>query len=96
VQKNDLLHLKKSKQLKRTLITLDRDFIFYEQVSLQNHAGVIIISTGSATSQHINAVCKKVLNNIGNDFMKDALIKVTIDKIIKIKDGQIVYEKRLS
>ena len=95
VQRSDLFHLKKSKQLKRTLITLDRDFLYYEQIDLRNHEGVIVISTSSTTPQNINSVCNKALKNIRNEFVKDALIKITRDKITKIKDGQIIYEKGL-
>ena len=61
VRKPDKLHLKESKKLKRTLITLDRDFIYYEQVRLSEHPGVIVISDGSATPKNINKICKNCL-----------------------------------
>lgn len=95
VHKNDLFHLKKSKQLKRTLITLDRDFLYYEQVNLHGHEGVIVISTGSTTPKNINAICNKALKNISSGFTKGALVKITRNKMLKIKNGKIVYEKQL-
>lgn len=38
-------------------------------------------------------VCKKLLKNISEDFAKSSLIKVTIDKVIKIKGGRTILEK---
>ncbi len=95
VQQTDRFHLAKSKQLKRILITLDRDFLYYEQINLQNHPGIIIISAGSATPPQVNKICRKFLKSIGQDFVKDSLVKVTVDKIVKIKDGERVYEKTM-
>lgn len=95
IRKSDLLHFKESKKLKRILITLDRDFIYYEQVNLNEHPGVIVISAGSATPKNINKVCKKLLNIISSDSVKNSLLKVTSSKIIKIKEGRIVSERKL-
>ena len=95
VHKPDLLHLKESKKLKRVLITLDRDFISYEQVSLNEHPGVIVISAGSATPKNINKICKKLLTIINSDSVKNSLLKVTSSKIIKMKEGKIVNERKL-
>ena len=95
IRKPDKLHLKESKKLKRALITLDRDFIYYEQVRLSEHPGVIVISAGSATPKNINKICKKLLATINSDFIKNSLIKVTSSKIIKMKEGKIVSERKL-
>lgn len=95
VHKSDLLHLKESKKLKRILITLDRDFISYEQVNLNEHPWVIVISAGSATPKNINRICKKLLTSINNNFVKNSLLKVTSSKIIKMKESKIVNEKKL-
>lgn len=95
IQKSDQAHLKISKKLQRVLITLDRDFLYYEQINIVKHPGVIVISVGSATPPQINKVCKKLLKNITKDFIKDALIKVTTNKITKLKEDKIVREKRL-
>ncbi len=95
IRKSDQAHLKMSKKLQRVLITLDRDFLYYEQVNLQKHPGVIVISVGSATPPNINKVCRKLLRNVTKDFVKDSLLRVTTNKIKKIKDGKIVAEKRI-
>lgn len=95
IQKTDYFHLSKSKKLKRILITLDRDFLYYNQVNLESHPGVIVISTGSATPPNINKICEKLLKNLSNNFTKDSLIKVTQSKIIKLKKNIVVYEKLL-
>ena len=95
VAKPDRVHLKESKKLKRALITLDRDFIYYEQVSLNDHPGVIVISAGSTTPKNINKICKKLLAIINKDSVKDSLLKVTSSKIIKMKKGKIVSERKL-
>lgn len=93
VGKNDRIHLAESKKLNRVLISLDRDFLYYNEVNLDTHPGVIVISVGSTTTTNVNKVCKKLLKKISQDFIKDSLIKVTVDKIIKLKLGKIVLEK---
>jgi len=95
IQKSDYFHLSKSKKLKRILITLDRDFLYYNQVNLDSHPGVIVISSGSATPPHINKICEKLLKNITKNFIKNSLIKATINKITKLKQGVVVSEKFL-
>lgn len=95
IQKSDQAHLKMSKKLQRVLITLDRDFLYYEEINIGKHPGVIVISVGSATPPNINKVCEKLLKNITKDSIKDALVKVTTNKIIKLKEGKIVLEKKL-
>ena len=95
IQKSDYFHLSKSKKLKRILITLDRDFLYYNQVNLDSHPGVIVISSGSATPFNINKICEKLLKNISKNFIKNALIKITINKITKLKQGVVVSKKFL-
>lgn len=95
IQKSDHFHLLASKRLNRILITLDRDFILYEQTFLRDYPGVIVISVGSATPLSINKVCRKLVKNISRDLVKDSLIKITIDKLIKIKGGKVIVEKKI-
>lgn len=95
IQKSDQFHLLTSKKLDRILITLDRDFNNYETADLKGYPGVIIISADSTTPLHIIKVCTKVLKLISENLVKESLIKVTIDKLIKIKGGIVVYEKLL-
>lgn len=95
IQKSDRFHLSISKKLGRVLITLDRDFNEYEQTSLKGFPGVIIISVGSTTPLNITKVSQKIVKLISQDFVKNSLIKVTVDKLIKIKEGKIVYEKNI-
>ena len=87
IKKSDRFHLAESKKMKRVLITLDRDFSQYESMSLKNHPGVITISVGTSTSPQITKVSEKVLKVISEDYMKESLIIVTIEKIIKQKNG---------
>lgn len=89
VKKSDRLHLKTSRKLNRVLITLDRDFIYYEQASLIEHPGVIVISVGSTTTVSVNKVCKKLLKTIGDDYVKASLVRVTNTKIIKKKKDKV-------
>lgn len=95
VRKSDITHLRMSKKLNRALITLDRDFLYYEKINLKEHPGVIVISVGTATPPHVNKVSEKLLKAINEDFVKNALIKVTVNKIIKSKEGKMVTEKSL-
>jgi predicted nuclease of predicted toxin-antitoxin system len=93
IKKSDRFHLQQSKKLKRVLITLDRDFIFYEQAALINHQGIIVISVGSVTPITVNKICEKFLKTIGNPDLKESLTTVTNDKVTKQKDQKIIYEK---
>lgn len=95
IRRSDQFHLLTSKKLGRILITLDRDFNSYETADLKGYSGVIIISAGSTTPFHIIKVCQKILKLISPNLVKESLIKVTIDKLVKIKKGEIVYEKLL-
>ena len=95
IRKTDRFHLLASKKLNRILITLDRDFIYYKQAHLVDNPGVIVISVGSATPVNINKVCRKLIKNISRDLLKGSLITITIDKLIKIKDGKVVVEKKI-
>ncbi len=95
IQKSDRFHLLISRKLGRVLITLDRDFNEYEQSSLKGFPGVIIISVGSTTPTNITKVCQKILKLVSKDLLKDSLIKVTINKLIKIEEGKIIYEKNI-
>lgn len=96
VQKSDSKHLKISKQLQRVLITLDRDFLYYEKVHLEEHPRVIVISVSLATPPRINHVCKKLFQNINNAYVKDSLLKVTNNKIVKTKNGKITSQKNFN
>ena len=95
LKKNDEYHLKESKKLKKILITLDRDFLYYEQINLNHNPGVIVISVSSAISLNINSVCDKLFPKIKPELVKGSIIKATIDKMTKIKDGKIIFEKDL-
>lgn len=96
VHKSDRFHLAEAKKLNRILITLDRDFIYYEQVTLNKHPGVIVLSVGSMAPAHIMQACTKILKNIRGDFTKESFVKVTIDKITKTKNGLVVFDKTLN
>ncbi|MBI2008716.1 DUF5615 family PIN-like protein [Candidatus Amesbacteria bacterium] len=85
--KSDKFHLKHSQKLARTLITLDRDFLYYKQTSLTDHPGVIVISGGSATPARANLICQKILPTISPNSASEALIVITSTKITKTKHG---------
>lgn len=95
IQKSDRFHLLISKKLKRVLITLDRDFIYYEDAILRNCPGVVVLSVGSNTPLNVNKVSRKLIQNITKDLVKESLIKITIDKLIKIKDRKLILSKKI-
>jgi len=86
IQKSDLFHLKISKTLNRILITRDRDF-YYNWQTLKDHPGVILISPGSQTSYAINQVCKKSFKKLSTKIVKESLIKISANKIIRNKNN---------
>lgn len=88
IQKSDLFHLKVSKALSRILITRDRDFK-YNWSTLKGHPGVILISPGSQTSDAVNKICNKVFKEITVNFVTESLVRATIDKIWRNKEGII-------
>ena len=85
--KSDKFHLKLAQKIKRTLITLDRDFMLYKQTSLESHPGVIVISTSSVTPKNLNSICHKYLSKITQNSAYEALMIITSTKITKIKHG---------
>lgn len=85
--KSDKFHLKQTQKLSRTLITLDRDFLYYKQASLAGHPGVIVISGGSTTPSRVNLICQKNLPTISPNSASEALIVITSTKIAKTKHG---------
>ncbi len=89
IQKKDKFHLEASKKISRVLITLDRDFIAYKDVSLKGYPGVIVVSVGSTTPINVNRALLKGLKKLNMDYIKGSLITLTYSKIIKNKDGQI-------
>ena len=64
-------------------------------MSLEGHPGVIVISSGSATSPSINKICNKLFKSINDEFVKNSLIKVSIDKLTKLRNGGVITEKKL-
>lgn len=95
INKKDQAHLAVSKKLKRTLITLDRDFIYYKEANLTKHPGVIVISVSSTTPITVNKVCVKLLKELGKDTIANSLLKVTTNKIIKLKEGKKFQRENL-
>lgn len=88
IQKSDLFHLKVSKSLNRVLITRDRDFN-YNWTTLKDHPGVILISPGSQTSNAVNQICQKSFKKITPNFVSESLVRITMDKIWRNRDGRI-------
>lgn len=95
VNKKDELHFKKSKSLKKILLSLDKDFRKYKDFPIKNHPGIILITAGNTTYDHLNKILDKVLRFISEDIVKHAILRATIDKIVKEKDGKIT-ERNIS
>lgn len=91
--KSDLFHIKKAKALKRTIITIDRDFLYYPGISSYDSLGAIVISTSNPTPFNINSICLKALVKITQHLVKSSYIKITTNKIHRIKDGETVVFK---
>ena len=85
LNKSDLLHLKLAKKYKKTLITLDRDFLAYTEARARETAGIIVITTGSNAPKHVNQICKKQLSKISKNSIENSLALVSMDKITKNK-----------
>lgn len=88
VRKSDPFHLKTSKNLNRILITRDRDFN-YNWRTLKNHPGVILVSPGSQTSDAVNQICEKAFRKVTSNFVSEALVRITVDKIVRNKNGVV-------
>jgi predicted nuclease of predicted toxin-antitoxin system len=86
--KSDKTHFKVSKRLGKVLITIDRDFLYYEQADLQDHPGVVVVSSGSPTPIKVNEICKKLFAEISEEYIRHSLLKVTTNKIIRIKNDE--------
>ena len=89
IQKPDQLHLNESKKLNRVLISLDKDVKRFNSVTVSDHPGVILLSTGDITPAHINKLLDKLLKHVSPDFAKDSKIKFSLDKIIRNRKGEV-------
>lgn len=89
INKSDQRHIKEAKALKRTILTIDRDFLYYSLLTSKNCPGAIIISTGNATPLHINTICIKALPKISQKLAKEAFIKITTTKITIEKNSKV-------
>ena len=85
--KSDKFHIKKAKELQRTIITIDRDFLYYSDISAKNSPGVIVISTGNSIPIHINKICFKYLVRVKPNQVKGSYIKISQNNIYRIKEG---------
>ncbi len=94
VDKKDELHFKKSKLLKRVLLSLDNDFKKFEGASMKSHPGIILISTGNNTPKHINSIVNKALKEISDEAVKHSIHRVTIDKITVDKPSEFKRKKK--
>ena len=83
-----------SKKLGRVFITLDHDFSYYEETFLKQHPGIILVSTSSVVPETINKICEKALRLISPDFCNESLVLISNDKIVKKKEGKIIFEKK--
>lgn len=86
--KSDELQFKKSKSLDRVLLSLDKDFKRFKGFPIKDHPGVILITSGNSTFEHINKILDKVLKYISRDYAKHSIVRATMDKIVKEKDDQ--------
>lgn len=85
ISKSDKYHLKQSQKLSRTLVTVDRDFLYYKQASLINHPGVIVITSGSVSPRNINLICQKFLPKLSSGSVSKSLTIISSSKITKSK-----------
>ena len=88
VNTSDRVHLQEAKNLRRTIITLDRDYLNYPSLTTKDSFGAIVISTGNATPNHINTICQKALPKISQHAAKGSFIRITMDKITFEKEGK--------
>lgn len=93
LNKTDPQHFKFAKHQKRTLITLDRDFLSYTEKLAKNSNGIIVITTGSNTPKHINLICKKQMPKITKKTAVGKLLLITNDTITKTSKGPAPQEK---
>lgn len=89
VGKKDPYQFNHSKKLNRVLLSLDKDFKKFDGISLNFHPGVILITVGNAVPENINRVLSKILKNISQDYVKNALIRITFNKMVRIKKGLV-------
>jgi len=88
VNKKDELHFKKSKSIKRILLSLDKDFKRFKGFPVGNHPGIILITSGSSTYQHINKILDKSLKHISPGYVKHSVLRISMSKIVKEKSGK--------
>lgn len=86
--KSDLFQSRVAQKKGRVLISLDKDFNRYKEMEMTNHPGIILITVGSVTSEHINKVLDKGLKCISRDYARESILRMSINQIVKIKLGK--------
>lgn len=89
IGKSDSYQMKVSKQLNMVLLTLDHDFKKIDSFSLTGHPGIILVQVTSFTKENINQVLDKALKNINEGYIKNSKVTVSIDQIVKEKNGVV-------
>ena len=89
VNKKDELHFKKSKSLNRVLLSLDKDFKKFKGIPMNDHPGIILITSGSSIYQHINDIIDNALKHISLEYVRHSILRISMSKIVKEKEGKI-------
>lgn len=93
IAKTDNFHLKNSKKLKKTIVSLDTDFKDFTDISHDNHPGIILLSTGDISYVNLNKILDKVLKDVSPDYVKESVLRVSIRKITKQKGDRITTKE---
>lgn len=74
-QKDEIV-IKKAKDQKRIIITLDKDFCNIIRHPLESHFGIILIAVKCPTPNRVNFYLKKLFNKINKEKFKKSLVIV--------------------
>ncbi|OGM30199.1 hypothetical protein A2630_03170 [Candidatus Woesebacteria bacterium RIFCSPHIGHO2_01_FULL_44_10] len=57
---------------------------------MDNHPGAIVVSTGFVTPENVNRILRKALPVLTQNYVKNSFIKITSNKITRIKGGKLI------
>ncbi len=91
--KSDHFQFRYSKKIEKIFLSLDKDVQKFEESSLKDHPGVILIKVSIVSPKTVNQIADKILKHLTEDFVKSSVVRISNHLILREKDGKITKKK---
>lgn len=91
--KSDHYQFRYSKKIKKIFLSLDKDVRKFEESSLKDHPGVVLIKVSLVSPKTVNQIVDKILKYLTEDFVKGSVVRISNDMIIREKGGLVIRKE---